>query len=60
MSPQMNKHPLSDDTVYVMKDGMRVRIYGKENDRYLVIDVKDGKQWIAKSVDFKNPSDLKF
>jgi hypothetical protein len=60
MSPQMNKHPLVDDTIYVMNDGTRVRIHGKENDLYLVIAVRDGKQWIAKSDDFKNPSDLKF
>lgn len=60
MKPIMNRHPLADDTIFVMKTGRRVRIHGKENDHYLVIAVKDGKQWLAKREDFQNPAELKF
>jgi hypothetical protein len=60
MKPVMPKHPLADDTVHILKNGGRVRVYGKENDRYLVISIKDGKQWFAKYNDFSLPSNLQF
>ena len=56
------KHPDSDDTIYKLKNGIRVRIYSKNEStgHYLVICVRNGKQFLQKQEDFEHPDQLPF
>lgn len=56
----LKKHPKADDTVYVLTSGEKVWVYGKQNDLYLVVCKKDGKQFFQKKEQFKYPETLKF
>ena len=60
MRPVCEKHPLADDTIFRLKTKTRVRLYGKENGCYIVIQVNNGKQWEARKEDFLNPELLPF
>jgi len=56
------KHPDADDTIYRLKGGIRVRIYNKieSTGHYLVVCVRDGKQFTQKREDFEHPEQLPF
>lgn len=61
MRPALAKHPKADDTIFITKNNKRVRLYSKsQNEYYLVVCVKNGRQEFCKKEQFKNPELLPF
>jgi hypothetical protein len=60
MKPWIAKHQDATDKVFVLTSGTRVWVHGREKDYYVVIAVKNGRQFSVTRSDFKNPEELPF
>lgn len=60
MKPVCEKHPLADDTIFLLTTGIRVRLHGKEKNWYIVIQINNGKQLMIRDKHFLNPELLPF